>query len=129
MTIITQPYDPSLPCTFPESVDETGLHSQFEAVFQESALAWEKVSAEVGVEAAEYVLTNAHRRRALVTCNLRELYHIARLRMDQHAQWDIRQLTRDMVTLAQQAAPVSARLATGKDNFATLRTEVFGSRE
>ena len=129
MTIIKQPYDPSLTCTFPESVDETGLHSRFEAIFEESALAWQTVSAEVGVDAAEYLLTNAHRRRVLVTCNLRELYHIARLRMDQHAQWDIRQLTRDMVSLAQKVAPVSTRLATGKDNFDALRTEVFGPRE
>lgn len=126
-TIIKQPYDPSLPCTFPESVVETGLKGEFESVFEQSNSAYELVAAEVGAAAAEYVLTNAHRRRVLFTCNLRELYHLARLRMDQHAQWDILNLSADMAGLVKQVAPVSAALVTGKDQFRALRNEVFSS--
>ena len=125
MTILKQPYDPALPCTYPDSVEQTGLHSAFETVFEASAAAFTKVAAAVGAEAAEYLLTNAHRRRVLVTCNLRELYHIARLRMDQHAQWDIQRLSGDMVSLVREVAPVAARLATGKDQFAALRDEAY----
>ena len=48
---------------------------------------------------------NAHRRRILVAANARELYHLARLRMDGHAQWEIRELVGRMVELARRAAP------------------------
>ena len=80
----------------------------------------------MGGPAAEYLLTNAHRRRVLVTCNLREVYHLARIRMDQHAQWDIRRLSADLVKLVRLKAPVAARLATGKDTFVALYSEVYG---
>ncbi|MBW2261181.1 MAG: FAD-dependent thymidylate synthase [Deltaproteobacteria bacterium] len=120
-TQITQPYDPSLQCTFPDSVLETGLRDAFQEVFTRSAEAYESV----GGPAAEYLLTNAHRRRVLLTCNLREVYHLARIRMDAHAQWDIRRLSADVVKLVKQVAPVSARLATGKDTYRALYSEVF----
>jgi flavin-dependent thymidylate synthase len=120
-TQITQPYDPALPCTFPDSVVETGLRDAFRDVFDRSAEAY----AQVGGPAAEYLLTNAHRRRVLMTCNLREIYHLARIRMDAHAQWDIRRLSADAVKLVKQVAPVSARLATGKDTYRALHAEVF----
>ncbi len=120
-TQITQPYDPSLPCTFPDSVVATGLRDAFEEVFTRSA------EAHAGVDgpAADYLLTNAHRRRVLLTCNLREVYHLARIRMDAHAQWDIRRLSADVVDLVKRVAPVSARLATGKDTYRALYSEVF----
>jgi flavin-dependent thymidylate synthase len=125
-TQIKQPYDPSLPCTFPDSVIETGLEDAFREVFEASAEARERIAVTAGRHAAEYALTNAHRRRVLLTCNLREIYHLARIRMDHHAQWDIRRLSADVVALAREVAPVSTRLATGKDTFPALRTEVFG---
>lgn len=121
-TQIKQPYDPSLPCTFPRSVLETGLRDAFREVFDASAEAYGRV----GGPAAEYLLTNAHRRRVLFSCNLREIYHLARIRMDAHAQWDIRALSGDMVELVKEVAPVTARLATGKDAYPALRAEVFG---
>jgi thymidylate synthase ThyX len=63
-----------------------------------------------------------------MTCNLREIYHLARIRMDAHAQWDIRNLSADIAALVRQVAPVSARLATGKDTFEALRAEVYKER-
>jgi thymidylate synthase ThyX len=107
-------------------VIETGLEDAFREVFEASAEARERIAVTAGRHAAEYALTNAHRRRVLLTCNLREIYHLARIRMDHHAQWDIRRLSADVVALAREVAPVSTRLATGKDTFPALRTEVFG---
>ena len=120
-TQIVQPYDPGLPCTFPASVVETGLRDAFQEVFDRSA----EAHARVGGPAGEYMLTNAHRRRVLFSCNLREIYHLARIRMDAHAQWDIRRLGADAVELVKQVAPVSGRLATGKDTYPALYSEVF----
>ncbi|MCK4351546.1 MAG: FAD-dependent thymidylate synthase, partial [Candidatus Krumholzibacteria bacterium] len=78
-------------------------------------------------EAAQYVLTNGHRRRMLVKVNARELYHISRLREDIHAQWDIRQVASDMVELAREKAPITLLLAFGKDVFEEKKKEIFGT--
>ena len=53
--------------------------------------------------AAAYVLTNAHRKRVLMKFNARELYHLARLRADAHAQWDIRELAEKMLQQAKKS--------------------------
>jgi len=125
-TQIKQPYDPSLACTFPPSLLNTGLAPAFESVYARSAEAHRKVSRSAGRSAAEYLLANGHRRRVLFACNMREVYHLARIRMDHHAQWDIRRISADVVECVRKVAPVSARLATGKDSYPALRSEVFG---
>jgi thymidylate synthase ThyX len=70
-------------------------------------------------------LTNAHRRRVLVTVDLRELHHMARLRMDHHAQWDIHRTTASLVELARGVAPAAAALACGKDAWGDVRARAF----
>jgi thymidylate synthase ThyX len=77
--------------------------------------------------AAACILTNAHRKRVLMKLNARELYHIARLRADRHAQWDIRHLTGKMLAQARKAMPLTLMMAGGKDCFAELYRENFPS--
>ena len=76
--------------------------------------------------AAAYVLTNAHRKRALMKLNARELYHLARLRADTHAQWDIKKLTIEMLRQARKKMPMTLSLACGKDYFAAFYRKTFG---
>jgi thymidylate synthase ThyX len=76
-------------------------------------------------EAADYILTTAHRRRISLKINARELYHIARIRTDRHAQWDIREIARQMTDLGKKAMPLTLMLATGKDDFPSRYEEVF----
>jgi thymidylate synthase ThyX len=76
-------------------------------------------------EAAPYILTNAHRKRVLLKMNARELYHVARLRADRHAQWDIRRLTERMLALGREAMPLTLMMAGGKDRFAELYDRYF----
>lgn len=125
-TQLVQDYDPSLGCTFPPSVIDTGLKPDFEALYKQSAEAYEEL-AKYNPIAAQYVLTNGHRRRMLVKTNARELYHISRLREDAHAQWDIRNVTGDMLALAREKAPLTLMLAWGKDKFNEKRGEIFTS--
>jgi len=80
-------------------------------------------------QAAAYILTNAHRRRAILKVNARELTHMARLRADAHAQWDIRQMVNDMLILARQVMPLTLTLATGKDGFATAYEALFPDQD
>jgi flavin-dependent thymidylate synthase len=115
-TQLVQEYEPGLGFTYPPSVIETDLKQDFEANYRQSSEAYEELRKYHPV-AAQYVLTNGHRRRMLVKANARELYHISRLREDAHAQWDIRDVSRDILTLAREKAPLTLMLAWGKDKF------------
>ena len=76
--------------------------------------------------AAPYILTNAHRRRALMRVNARELYHISRLREDSHAQWDIRNVSKAMTKEAKRAMPLAFGLIGGKDKYSEIYQKMFG---
>ncbi|MFC1754916.1 FAD-dependent thymidylate synthase [Thermoproteota archaeon] len=125
MTITKQPYDPDLGYTFPESVIETGLKGEFNDMFDRTSEAFYHL-VDTHPEAAEYILTNGHRRRFLINANLRQLYAIAALRMDEHAQWEIRNTAGEMMSLVSDAAPATAMLATGKHLFNDLHDELYG---
>jgi len=116
-TILTQKYDLTLGVEIPKQVEDAGLIG----LFEEGILLAEDFHAtlmENAPASAPYILTNAHRRRVIFCCNLRELYHISRLRMDGAAQWEIRSIATSMVNLAQKVLPLSTALACGKDSFA-----------
>jgi flavin-dependent thymidylate synthase len=126
MSIFKQPYDVKLGYTTPPSIIETNQRPVFDAIMEESDRAYRKIS-KTNPVAAEYVLTNAHRRRIIINANLREIYHLARLRMDWHAQWDIQEVSAAMINAVQKAAPLTAALACGKDKF-TENYKKFFSR-
>jgi thymidylate synthase ThyX len=122
---LVQGYDPELGFTYPPSVMETGLQKEFEANYRQSSEAYLELS-KYSQPAAQYVLTNGHRRRMLIRANARELHHISRLREDAHAQWDVRDISGKMLALAREKAPVSLMLAWGKDRFAGKKGELLG---
>ena len=124
MTLLPQAYDPALGHTLPESVLDAGLEKQFTALFDESASVFLMLRKE-HPDAAVYALTNACRRRARISVNARELYHISRLREDRHAQWDIRKISEQMLGLAKKAAPLTFLLACGKDRFLEHKKSVY----
>jgi flavin-dependent thymidylate synthase len=124
-TIIAQDYDPQLGVTIPPAISEIGREKPFLAIMNRTQDAYEQIRKKTPF-AAPYILTNAHRKRVLMKFNARELYHLARLRADVHAQWDIRGLTEEMIKLAKKVMPLTLMLATGKDNFADLYQKSFG---
>lgn len=115
-TLIPQPYD----CSLGISIPDTFVESKAVSVLRRGAERAERYCRghreELG-RGAEYALTNAHRRRVLFACNLRELYHFSRLRSDMSAQWEIRRLSDSMCRLVQRKVPFGARLLGGKDTF------------
>jgi thymidylate synthase (FAD) len=56
-------------------------------------------------EDARYVLPQAFTTSILMTVNLRELIHIACLRLSERAQWEIREVVRAMVEEASKVVP------------------------
>jgi thymidylate synthase ThyX len=124
-TISTQRYEPALGVTIPSSVQEIGMEAALRNICLESEKTAQKI-AETAPAAAAYILTNAHRRRVVMTINARELYHIARVRADRHAQWDIRRTAEKITTVGKEAMPLALMLACGKDAFDAIYTGKFG---
>jgi flavin-dependent thymidylate synthase len=124
-TLTTQDYDPSLGVTIPPSVRAIGAEKDFLEIISRTEEAYEVLKKKVG-RASDYVLTNAHRRRALLKLNIRELYHVSRLREDATAQWEIRRVTAEMSRLARRRMPLAAILLGAKDAYADVYTGVFG---
>jgi flavin-dependent thymidylate synthase len=124
-TLTQQRYDPALGVTVPPSIEEIGAEGEFRAMVDRTNEAHAALEKSAG-PAADYVLTNAHRRRALLKVNARELYHISRLREDASAQWEIREVAADMSRLAKRAMPLTCLLLGGKDAYPGLYAEVFG---
>jgi len=125
-TQVVQPYDPELDVTVPDSIQATGMEKDFRDLIDRVNDAYYTIRKDTP-SAAPYILTNAHRRRLLLQVNARELYHISRLREDEHAQWDIRNIAHQMIELARKAVPIVFDFACGKDRFDERRKELFGN--
>jgi len=94
-SISPQQYWPGLGYVIPESISNNNKAFRvFLSVMQASNEEYIKnpTSAE-----SSYVLTNAHKRRVIITMNYRDLYNFAKLRMDPHAQWEIRATATEMI--------------------------------
>lgn len=125
-TLTAQPYDPALGVTVPPSIEAVGAADDFRAVVARTEAAYAALVEDCG-PAAAYVLMNAHRRRVLLHLNLRELYHVSRLREDATAQWDIRRIAGEMSRQAKKAMPLAALLLGAKDAYPDVYRRVFGA--
>ena len=79
---------------------------KFEAAME---IAWEAYNQllKVGVkgEDARFVLPNACETKMVWTANARELRHFFKMRLDKHAQWEIREMAKRMYDLVIELAP------------------------
>ncbi|MBU0687222.1 MAG: FAD-dependent thymidylate synthase [Candidatus Margulisbacteria bacterium] len=123
-TITTQNYDPALGVVIPDSIKELGKEKAFMEIINETNEVYAKL-AKKNAQAAQYVLTNAHQRRVLIRVNARELYHVARLREDTHAQWDIQRISAQMSAKAREKMPLLAALLCGKDKYPEMYAKIF----
>lgn len=121
---IVQDYDTALGYTVPPSVIETGTSSIFSEIMKRSEELYHLLD-RTAPHTKNYALTNGHRRRVLLKLNARELYHFVSLRDDEHAQWDIRETAHGMKTLAENAAPLTTIMLSGKSDFAECRKKLF----
>lgn len=126
-SISCQGYEPELGLTIPESVIQVGEEKEFTRIAKKSAAVYKKIEKKhPGV--GSYILTNAHRKRVLLSVNLRELYHIARLREDPTAQWDIRYKANKMSKLAKKVMPIATLLLGGKSDYPKIYQTVYGKK-
>ncbi|MCX5726334.1 MAG: FAD-dependent thymidylate synthase [Candidatus Saganbacteria bacterium] len=124
-SITSQSYDPQLGVTVPESVKAVKMDKEFMGIINKTDEVYYKIAGEMpGI--AQYILTNAHRKRVLLRVDARELYHISRLREDPAAQWDIREAAHEMSALARKAMPLTMMLLGGKDLYPEIYKKVYG---
>jgi len=124
-TLTTQRYNSSLGVTIPPSVRAVEAEKDFMDVTKRTNQVYQELLLGMDI-GAEYVLTNAHRRRVLLKMNAREFYHFSRLREDKTAQWEIRKLARQMSEKAKQVMPLTFMLIGGKDRYPEIYQSVFG---
>ena len=124
-TITAQPYDPRLSITIPKSISEIGEKDKFTEIIRKTEDIYDKLYKKTPL-AAQYILTNAHQKRVLFSLNVRELYHISRLREDKTAQWDIRNKTKKMVEAAKHFMPLTLMFIGAKDKFSAIYQDIFG---
>ena len=65
----------------------------------------------------DYLKLNGTTCKIYVKMNLRELYHFVRLRSDDHAQWEIREISEAIRACVRKNAPNASRLLCGKSDF------------
>jgi flavin-dependent thymidylate synthase len=123
-TLIPYKYDTSLGFTVPDSVKETGTEDILLRAVEKAEKLYRKMI-KTDPSAANYALTNAHRRKVLMKMNARELYHFSRLREDEHSQWDIRRIACGMMNRVRQVMPALFILACGKDRFSGLFDSIY----
>jgi len=116
-TLLTGPYESRWATTIPAAILEIGGETEFNSLINTTEELHRSFSEKYGA-AADYILTNAHRRTILMKMNLREFFHFIRLRDDEHAQWDIRNLARRLVAEIRSHVPLAALLLCGKSGFA-----------
>lgn len=84
----------------PQSVDDASYAGSYAFTMYEINSYYEMMqSNKVPSEDARYVLPNACTTDLYLSCNLRELIHIANERLCSRAQWEIRELVEQMVAL------------------------------
>ena len=75
-------------------------------------------------EDARFVLPNASETEIVFTANFRELRHFFLIRLDKHAQWEIRRAAYEMLMIMKKEAPnVFSDFIPGSDWTAELDTE------
>jgi flavin-dependent thymidylate synthase len=64
-----------------------------------------------------YLKLNGNTCKVYAKMNLREIYHFIRLRSDEHAQWEIREVSNTILTCVKAHAPNAAKMLCGKSDF------------
>lgn len=115
-TLLPGAYDTGCGNLVPENIKINGLEGEFLEIVDRTNGVYFKLRERYG-EAADYILTNSHCRQVTMKMNLRELFHFIRLRADEHAQWDIRQLAEKISDRVRPLMPLSTMLLCGKSDY------------
>jgi len=126
-TLISGSYDPDLGNTIPQSLIDVGLENKFIEIIAGTNEIYYKLNKKYdGI--GDYIITNSHRRNVLMKMNLRELFHFIRLRSDSHAQWDIKNISNNLLVQIKKIMPFASMLLCGKDSFVKEFENIYGKK-
>ncbi|MEA1972420.1 MAG: FAD-dependent thymidylate synthase [Candidatus Cloacimonadota bacterium] len=115
-TIIRSKYNPDFGYVIPPLIENLYLNSQIDEMMKKVEKMYYKLEAKKeGL--GNYIMTNSHKLRVYFKANLREIFHFVRLRSDSHAQWEIRQLSDEMVAQIKFNLPIIGKYFVGKNEF------------
>ena len=103
-TYIPQPLTVAHGYVTPSLLKEAGLGQDFTGAMERVAGAFWQVYAAVP-QAAQYLVTHAHKRRVLSKMNLRECYHLFKMRTQSQAHFSIREPITEALRLVVQTHP------------------------
>lgn len=89
----------------PSVIAEAGLETLFAEATNAAEGIFHKIHAEVSPVVAQYAVTHAHNRRVLSKINLRECYHLFKLRTSALAHESIREPMQEALRLAKEKHP------------------------
>ena len=103
-TYIPQPLGVSNGYVMPPLMEEAGLGGEFATAMDQADEAFWRLHVEAPV-LAQYLVTHAHKRRVLAKMNLRECYHLFKLRTQSQAHFSIRWPIEEAMRLAVRTHP------------------------
>ncbi len=103
--VMQKTFDYIIPKTIKRKDGEA--RKEFERVIEHTGEAYNKLI-KIGIpkEDARFVLPNATETKIVVTMNARELLHFFKLRMSKDAQWEIRELAKEMLKKVKKVSPI-----------------------
>ena len=102
---IPQPLVVGLGYIVPYLVAEAGVEKQFREAMEAAQELYGRLSA-LSPEVAQYAATHAHKRRVLAKLNLRECYHLFKLRTAPEAHFTIQEVAKQALALVQGVHPL-----------------------
>ncbi len=115
-TILKSEYHPDYGFVVPELIKALGEEEKIDEVIKRTNdLYFELEKEKKGL--GNYILTNAHNTLILFKGNLREIYHFSRLRADEHAQWEIREIANKIDEIVREVAPLAGKFLGGKSEI------------
>ncbi|MCE2463689.1 MAG: FAD-dependent thymidylate synthase [Dehalococcoidia bacterium] len=103
-TYIPQPLTVANGYLTPPLLEDAGIKGEFVEAMELAGKAFREVY-EVSPAAAQYLVTHAHKRRVLAKMNLRECYHLFKLRTQPQAHFSIREPIEEAMRLAVNTHP------------------------
>ncbi len=104
MSYLPQPLTVAHGYRIPSVVADAGLESEFNAAVSTAEDVYWKVQ-EVSPLAAQYLVTHAHNRRVVSKFNLRECYHLFKMRTSEEAHFSIREPMIEAMRLVMEVHP------------------------
>lgn len=89
----------------PKIKENDDLHQLFIETMKQLGEKYDELKTIAPKEDARFILPNAAETKIIVTMNARSLFNFFKLRSEEHAQWEIRALAKEMLRLCKDAAP------------------------